>query len=485
MALERFIPKSPDPFIRNSQDFEVAKFGHLNTIIEYVNSYVVTDSLQLAGSGPITSTARYITDSLGNASAISISTIGVGIGTDAPTSLLDVVRYTTGSVNNNYQFRILNSADGLYPYSVLLLEHNNRTGVGNQGGAAIVIKDGFANASRAEIVFDYSNSGSFTAAGGNLYLSNLGQGNLLLATNGVNAVRVFKDQGVQIGGVSTNLSSIARLLVKGSGSTSATTSLLVQNSAGTQLLKVTDDNVLTTGNINIGTGGGESIRDYAGLQAFSFFYNNTQVRNALSFGGGYLSGIIPLAGLTASFPAIKRNGTAIDLRLADDSNYASFNTGATFIKGSGSTSATTSLLVQNSSGSNIFRVVDDGHSFMSTGIIWQELKFYPEFSRIIGGYGGSITFSNTSNDTTISDNRMTLTSVAYGDAITVGVSGIYAVVASNAFSINSTTQGFLPPRMTTVQKNAIATPAAGLVVFDTTLNKLCVYTTAWQTITSV
>jgi len=50
----------------------------------------------------------------------------------------------------------------------------------------------------------------------------------------------------------------------------------------------------------------------------------------------------------------------------------------------------------------------------------------------------------------------------------------------------STTQGFLPPRMTTTQKNAIATPAAGLMVFDTTLVKLCVYSgTAWETITSL
>jgi hypothetical protein len=58
-------------------------------------------------------------------------------------------------------------------------------------------------------------------------------------------------------------------------------------------------------------------------------------------------------------------------------------------------------------------------------------------------------------------------------------------VASALFQLSSTTKGFLPPRMTTTQKNAIATPAAGLVVYDTTLNKLCVYTTAWETITSV
>lgn len=51
--------------------------------------------------------------------------------------------------------------------------------------------------------------------------------------------------------------------------------------------------------------------------------------------------------------------------------------------------------------------------------------------------------------------------------------------------VDSTTKGFLPPRMTTVQKNAIATPPAGLVVYDSTLQKLCVYTTAWETITSV
>ena len=56
---------------------------------------------------------------------------------------------------------------------------------------------------------------------------------------------------------------------------------------------------------------------------------------------------------------------------------------------------------------------------------------------------------------------------------------------SSLLDITSTTKGFLPPRMTTTQKNAIATPAAGLMVYDTTLNKLCVYTTAWETITSL
>jgi hypothetical protein len=58
--------------------------------------------------------------------------------------------------------------------------------------------------------------------------------------------------------------------------------------------------------------------------------------------------------------------------------------------------------------------------------------------------------------------------------------------ASAILDAQSTTKGVRMPNMTTTQKNAIASPAAGLMVFDTTLAKLCVYTgSAWQTITSV
>jgi len=58
--------------------------------------------------------------------------------------------------------------------------------------------------------------------------------------------------------------------------------------------------------------------------------------------------------------------------------------------------------------------------------------------------------------------------------------------ASAILDAQSTTKGVRMPNMTTTQKNAIATPAAGLMVFDTTLAKLCVYSgAAWQTITSV
>ena len=57
---------------------------------------------------------------------------------------------------------------------------------------------------------------------------------------------------------------------------------------------------------------------------------------------------------------------------------------------------------------------------------------------------------------------------------------------SGAFKIFSTVNGFQPPAMTTVQKNAIASPTAGTILYDTNLNKLCVYNgSAWETVTSM
>lgn len=51
--------------------------------------------------------------------------------------------------------------------------------------------------------------------------------------------------------------------------------------------------------------------------------------------------------------------------------------------------------------------------------------------------------------------------------ITTGNGTAYSAI----LQADSTTQGFLPPRMTTTEKNAIASPAAGLVVYDSTDNK--------------
>jgi hypothetical protein len=59
----------------------------------------------------------------------------------------------------------------------------------------------------------------------------------------------------------------------------------------------------------------------------------------------------------------------------------------------------------------------------------------------------------------------------------------FTEVASAVLNVESTTKGFLPPRMTTAQKNLIATPATGLQVHDTDLNRPCFYNgTSWVTL---
>jgi hypothetical protein len=49
----------------------------------------------------------------------------------------------------------------------------------------------------------------------------------------------------------------------------------------------------------------------------------------------------------------------------------------------------------------------------------------------------------------------------------------------------NTQKGVRLPTFTTTEKNAISSPTAGSIIFDTTLGKMCVYTgSAWQTVTS-
>ncbi len=62
--------------------------------------------------------------------------------------------------------------------------------------------------------------------------------------------------------------------------------------------------------------------------------------------------------------------------------------------------------------------------------------------------------------------------------------GTTSNVASAILNVSSTTKGFLPPRMTTTQRDAISSPAAGLMIYNTTTRKLNVFTTAWEQVTS-
>ena len=115
----------------------------------------------------------------------------------------------------------------------------------------------------------------------------------------------------------------------------------------------------------------------------------------------------------------------------------------------------------------ILPVVNGGTSASTASIV--------SFNNITG-------FAATGATGTTSTNLVFSASPVFSGSVGIGATP----AASAVLDAQSTTQGVRFPNMTTTQKNAIGTPAAGLVIFDTTLAKLCVYSgTAWQTITSV
>ena len=59
--------------------------------------------------------------------------------------------------------------------------------------------------------------------------------------------------------------------------------------------------------------------------------------------------------------------------------------------------------------------------------------------------------------------------------------GVATPEASSLLDVTSTTKGFLPPRMTTAQRNAIGSPSPGLTIYNTTTTALNYYDGAnWQ-----
>jgi hypothetical protein len=205
------------------------------------------------------------------------------------------------------------------------------------------------------------------------------------------------------------------------------------------------------------------------LQRFGLYVNNT-AESGSNVGSDFAIRAYNDAGTLLNTPVfIKRSTGNVGINTLT-------GTAKLQVVGSGTTSATTSLLVQNSAGTTLLSVRDDKVTDFNSGTIVNVGTLYSNAAAIgfINSSGNAFSVMRTNNSTG---------NATFDQFVAIGTTS--APNASAALDVVSTTKGFLPPRMTTAQKLAIATPATGLMIYDTNLNKLCVYTTAWETITSV
>ena len=381
-------------------------------------------------------------------------------------------------------------------------------------------------------------SSSFTVPSARISNVNFVSGNVI-AGNNTNLRIVPQQGGVSINKDYSNADTSTMLHIKGSGTTSATTSLLVQNSAGGNIIKANDD-----GRVLLGVGtdyqnhllelNGEGLGDsqtllrlqssvnfmgaYTGIgftnstngsslsseirayresygNAMTFNFAGTEMLRATSEGNLGIGETTPTARLqvkgsgndntTNAFLVQNSDGTEAfkiqDNRTSVFSGVASFgsviysssdfrgsanltagsstipaNTRA-YIKGSGTTSATTALLVQNSAGTEAFKIQDDRNAVFSGAT----------------QFTSNVKFLGV-NDTN-SLNNLRFVVPGSGKSLTINKNYGTTNDASAIVDIQSTTQGFLPPRMTTTERDAIASPAAGLMVYNTTTNKAQCY----------
>lgn len=161
-----------------------------------------------------------------------------------------------------------------------------------------------------------------------------------------------------------------------------------------------------------------------------------------------------LNGTTSSFPAIKRNGAAIDFRLADDSAFCNINAnGINISTGNIELNQTQCIISNVGAGTTGLQVRANGSSSVALDVL------------------GSSTITNNIQRWRTAGS----VTLAFIDGTGGAMFGGTSKDASAILQADSTTKGFLPPRMTTTQINAIVTPAEGLVIYNTTISHLCVY----------
>jgi len=343
--------------------------------------------------------------------------------------------------------------------------------IGNQNATtniSVVNTDTTNASSRARVsVTSGTIIGSMTSIIGNdFYLGTESAHNVNFTTAGTTRFNLINSTGnLNIGTLASDIG--ARLGVRGSGSTSATKTLLVRNLANTDLLTIWDDGAI---GVNTSTNAGFRL-DVNGTAAFrdAITLSNAGDRGRITWGGSYFTfQALGTQGISLMLPSGTR---ALSIPQATGNVLINTTTDAGFkldVNGTArvNSTATTGLTItQGASGD---------------GIVIQNGGYIQMASTRFRAFSSAFQFQDISYNTRV---NLSMSGFSYFNSGGNYTFGSLTEVTSAIVNVDSTTKGFLPPRMTTTQKNAIASPATGLQIYDTTLNRPCFYDgTTWITL---
>lgn len=155
--------------------------------------------------------------------------------------------------------------------------------------------------------------------------------------------------------------------------------------------------------------------------------------------------------------------------------YGNGSSGIVSLGGANGTSASPTA---TTSGDTIGQIVWSGHNGTSFQQV-ARLSVVASETHSGSAEGVTVRFSSTVNGATTEAERCRISETG---GILIGTS---TDVPSAILTIASTTKGLRLPVLTTAQRDAISSPAEGLIIFNTTTNKLNFYTgAAWEAVTS-
>jgi hypothetical protein len=212
-----------------------------------------------------------------------------------------------------------------------------------------------------------------------------------------------------------------------------------------------------------GTGNALVVEDSANPDSTPFVINTN---GSAYFGAASTAGATS-TGVTPDFQVVGTGANAgIANAKAATGLYRFFNDGSgpstLFFKSRSATPGTFATVANGDELGNLFWQADDGTSFTRSARIHAQIDGVPGTNDV----PGRLMFSTTADGAFSPTERMRITNAGL-----VGI-GTSSPNAAALVELSSTTQGFLPPRMTTTQRDAISTPPNGLVLYNTTTDKL-------------